>query len=87
MHLFKFSESSRDDTPAYTQYYRSKRDLQVCGHPDKHVEGNTHAHFLAEYKVMTSKKNGFIAHFVKSGSMKVVFTSYSYIMYFIFIVF
>ena len=39
-------------------------------------------------KSMTSKKNGFVAPFVKSGSMKADFTNYSYIIYYyIFIVF
>ena len=38
-------------------------------------------------KAMTRKKNGFVTHFVESGSMKAVFTDYSCIMYYIFIVF
>ena len=36
-----FFKLSRDDTPAYTQYYRSKKDPQVCRHPDKDVDDNT----------------------------------------------
>ena len=87
MPFIKFFKLSRDDTPAFIQYYRSKGDPQVCGHPDKHVDGNTRPHFFAEYKVMTSMKNGFVSRFVKSGSMKAVFTNYSYIIYYIFIVF
>ena len=42
---------------------------------------------LLNIKSMTIKKNGFVAHFVKNGSMKAVFTNYSYIIYYIFIVF
>ena len=38
-------------------------------------------------KSIKSKKNGFISHFVKTGSMKAVFTNYSYIIYCIIIVF
>ena len=34
---------------------------------------------------MTSKKNGLVAHFVKSRSMKAVFTNCIYIIYYIFI--
>ena len=30
-------------------------------------------------------KNGFVSHFVKSDSMKAVFTNYSYIIYYIFV--
>ena len=33
--FIEFFKLSRDDTPAYTQYYRSKKDPQVCRHPDK----------------------------------------------------
>ena len=49
--FIKFFKLSRDDRPAYTKYYQSKKDPQVCGHPDKDVDGNTCAHCLAEYKV------------------------------------
>ena len=48
--LIKFFKLSRDDTPAYTQCYRSKKG-QVCGHPDRNVDDNTCAHCLADYKV------------------------------------
>ena len=49
--LIKFFKLSRDDTPAYTQYYRSEKDPQVCGHPDRDVDDNTCAHCLADYKI------------------------------------
>ena len=48
--LIKFFKLSRDDTPAYTQYYRSKIG-QVCGHPNRNVDDNTCAHCHADYKV------------------------------------
>ena len=41
--------------------------------------------FSLNIKSMISKKNGLVAHFVKSRSMKAVFTNYIYIIYYIFI--
>ena len=49
--LIKFFKLSRDDTPAYTQYYQSEKYPQVCGHPDRDVDDNTCAHCLADYKI------------------------------------
>ena len=49
--FIKFFKLSRDDTPAYTQYCRSKKGTQVCGHPDRNVDDNTCAHCFADYKV------------------------------------
>ena len=49
--LIQFFKLSRDDTPSYTQYYRSEKDPQVCGHPDRDVDDNTCAHFLTNYKI------------------------------------
>ena len=43
--------------------------------------------FSQNIKSITSKKNGFVANFVKSGSMEAVFTNYIFIIYYIFIVF
>ena len=54
--LIKFFKLSRDDTPAYTQYYRSEKDPQVCGHPDRDVDDNTCAHCLANYKIDNEEK-------------------------------
>ena len=49
MPFIEFFKLSKDDTKAYTQYCRSKKDPQVCGHPDKDVDDNTSVHCLAEY--------------------------------------
>ena len=49
--LINFFKLSRDDTTAYTQYYRSEKDPQVCGHPDRDVDDNTCVHCLADYKI------------------------------------
>ena len=49
--FIRFFKLSRDDTPAFTQYYQSKKDPQVCGHPDKDVDDNTYDHCFSEYKV------------------------------------
>ena len=75
--LVKFFKLSRDDTPAYTQYYRSEKDPQVCGHPDRDVDDNTALIVSPIKKSITRRKSGSVAHFVKSGFMKVVFINYN----------
>jgi len=48
--FINFFKLSKDDTPSFTQYYRSKKDPQVCGHPAADVDSNTCAYCLANYK-------------------------------------
>ena len=76
---------TRDDTLAFTQCHRSKKDSQVCGHPDKNVDDNSCAHCLAEYKVNDEQEEWMCCPLCKKWFHESCF--HKLIIYYIFIVF
>ena len=85
VHFIKFFKLTRDDTSAFTQCYRSKKDSQVCGHPDKYVDDNTCAHCLAEYKVNDEQEEWLCCPLCQKWFHENCF--HKLIIYYIFIVF
>ena len=73
--FIKFFKLSRDNMPLVLSITDPKKILKFAG---IQIRMSMTARVLIVSLIinsMTSKKNGFVAHFVKSGSMKAVFTN------------